>query len=326
MAWRRKISADTALQIRPIDPVEDMPAVLALVESGFGDELDPQGWKILRQMQRIYRPNALARAVYGAIADTDGFVCQQDQAIVGNLSLRYAHPRSSRGRLIGNVVVHREHRGQGIGRALMERAIQAAREEQSAWIGLEVRADNAVASQLYQHLGFEMVGTTEHMLRPKGLSWPSLAKPDRTWHRFYTQDGNRWKQLAARVHGRDQQLVLEIRRDLLNFRRFERWLDRVFSRQVEEAWVHPSTGEEIDLAVHTETDRRYRFHVWDVLMQPDLGTRGAREVVAQCVKATRGFRPWPVIAIVADELTLIEQLREIGFRTHRTLQQMIMWL
>lgn len=303
-----------------------MPEVLGLVESGFGDELDPQGWKMLRQMQQIYQPTALARAVYGSITDTDGFVCHQDGAIIGNLSLRHAHPRSSRGRLIGNVVVHRDHRGQGIGRALMERAIEAARQEQAAWIGLEVRADNTVAAQLYQHLGFQTVGTTEHMLRPKGLSWPSVSKPDRTWRRFYSQDSHRWKQLAARIHSCDQQLVLELRRDLYNFRRFERWLDRVLSRQVEGAWVHPSKGDKIDLAAHTETDRRYRFHVWDVLMQPDLGTSGAHEVVAQCVAACRRFRPWSVVAIVADQRPLVDQLREIGFQTHRTLQQMIIWL
>ena len=225
-----------------------MLAVLDLVEIGFGNELDPQGWKMLRQMRQIYQPNPLARTLYGTVSDTDGFVCQKGGAIVANLSLRHAYPRSGHGRLIGNVVVHPDHRGLGIGRALMEQALQAARQEQAKWIGLEVRADNPVACQLYQHMGFHVVGSTEHMLRPKGLDWPSWATPDRTWHRYGSQDTNRWKQLASQVHDRDQQLVLEIRRDPFNYRGIERWLDRVFSRQVEGAWVHPSLRDEIDLA------------------------------------------------------------------------------
>jgi GNAT superfamily N-acetyltransferase len=302
-----------------------MLAVLDLVETGFGNELDPPGWKALRQMRSMVQPNALARTFLGTITDTEGFVCEMDGAIVGNLSLRNAYPRSSRGLLVGNVVVHPGYRRQGIGKALMECALQAARQKQAAWIGLEVRADNTDACQMYRHLGFQSTGTTEHMLRPKERDWPSFATPDHAWRRFHSEDNDRWHQLAARIHGQDQQLILEIRRDLHNFRGFERWLDRVLSRQAEDAWVHPSAGDEIDLAVHTDTDRKYRFHVWDVLVQPDLGAGGAYEGVAQCIAATRRFPAWPVVAIVADQRTLVEQLRAIGFHSHRTLEQMIVW-
>lgn len=300
-----------------------MPAVLDLVEMGFGDELDPKGWKMLRQMRQIYQPSGLARAVYGSVTETDGFVCDKDGEIVGNLSLRYAHPRSSRGRLVGNVVVHPDHRGFGIGRALLEHAIEAARREQATWIGLEVRADNEVACQLYQHLGFHEVGTTEHMLRPEGSNWPEQPKPDRSWRRSRPQDSTRWNQLATRIHSHDQRLILEIRKDLYAFGGVERWLDRLFGRQLEIAWAHPGHEHEIDLAAHIQTDRKNRFHIWDVLMQPGLGASGAQELVAQCVVATRRFPPWPVVAIVADQRQLVDRLTAVGFRPHRTLQQMI---
>ncbi len=190
-----------------------MPAILDLVETGFGDELDPQGWKMLHQMRKIYQPNPIARTIYGTIADNDGFVCQNGDALVGNLSLRVAYPRTTRGRLIGNVVVDPDHRGQGIGRTLVENAIQAARDEHATWVGLEVRDDNAIASRLYEHFGFRVVGTTVNMLRPKGLKWPELEVLAPGWRRFTSPDGNRWKELAARIHGHDQQLVLEVRRE-----------------------------------------------------------------------------------------------------------------
>jgi GNAT superfamily N-acetyltransferase len=320
------LSSNTSIKIRPLDPERDMPAVLDLVELGFGDELDPQGWKMLRQMRQIYQPNALARAVYGSVSDTDGFVCQEADRIVANLSLRRAYPHISHGRLIGNVVVHPDYRGQGIGRALMERAMQAARLEQASWVGLEVRADNVIACALYEHLGFHAVGTTEHMLRPKGLVWPDFARPDTTWRRFNSSDSDRWRELAAQVHDHDQQLVLEVRRDLFGYRGIERWLDRVLTRQIEGAWVHPTPGNAIDLAVHRQTDRKHYFHIWDVLVQPHLGANGAREAIAQCLTATRKFPTWPVVAMVADQSALVELLRTIGFQIHRTLQQMISWL
>ncbi len=303
-----------------------MPAILDLVEIGFGDELDPQGWKMLNQMRRIYQPNPLARAIYGTLADTDGFVCPSGSALVGNLSLRHAYPRSTHGRLIGNVVVHPDHRGQGIGRALVEHAIQAAREEQATWVGLEVRADNEIASRLYDQLGFRVVGATVHMLRPKGLTWPNLGAPTQGWRRFTSPDSNRWKELAARIHGHDQQLVLETRREPFSLSSFEGWLDRVLARQVEDARVYPGQSNEIDLAVHTMADRKHRFHVWDILMSPDLEAKGAREVIAQCIAMVRRFPPWPVVAIVADQHLLVEQLRAVGFEIHRTLEQMILWL
>ncbi len=303
-----------------------MPAILDLVETGFGDELDPQGWKMLHQMRKIYQPNPIARTIYGTIADTDGFVCQNGDALVGNLSLRVAYPRTTHGRLIGNVVVDPDHRGQGIGRTLVEYAIQAAREEHATWVGLEVRADNEIASHLYEHLGFRAVGTTVHMLRPKDLKWPELEVLAPGWRRFTSPDGDRWKELAARIHGHDQQLVLEVRREPFSFRSFEGWLNRVLARQVEDARVRPGRDTEIDMAVHTMADRKYRFHAWDILMGPDLGTDGAREVVAQCIALVHRLPPWPVVTIVADQPLLIEQLRAIGFEIHRTLQQMILWL
>ena len=111
--------------IMPVNPAQDMPAVLDLIELGFKDELDPQGWKMLHQMRRIYRPGLLSYVLPATPLNTSGFIWVEDGQIVGNLSLRHAMPRSTQGRMIGNVVVHPDYRGQGIGRALMEEAIEA---------------------------------------------------------------------------------------------------------------------------------------------------------------------------------------------------------
>ncbi len=301
-----------------------MPQVLDLIEIGFRDELDPQGWKMLRQMRQLYQPNGLARVVYNAALETTGFVWEEDGRIVGNLSLRHAQPRSSRGRLIGNVVVHPNYRHRGIGRALMESAIAAASNEYASWVGLEVRADNEIAGQLYRHLGFHAVGTTKHMLRPKGLPWPENPGPDGAWRRSKSHDALSWQHLATLVHDRDQRLVLEIRADLYRFGGLDSWINRWLSRQREGAWVHSDNEGHIDLAAHVQTDRKFRFHVWDVLMHPALGEPGAQELLAQALSATRQAGHWPIVTIVADQPDLVRALEGIGFEQHRTLQQMIL--
>lgn len=52
-------------------------------------------------------------------------------------------------------------RGKGVGRALLEAALQAAVDRDRLILRLEVREDNPAAIQLYQKAGFEQTGTTE---------------------------------------------------------------------------------------------------------------------------------------------------------------------
>ncbi|MGC9521838.1 MAG: GNAT family N-acetyltransferase [Anaerolineae bacterium] len=326
MAQSAESSDNVDIHIRPLDPGKDMPAVLELIELGFRKELDPQGWKMLRQMRRIYQPSHLTGAVYGRSIGTAGFVSTENERIVGNLSLRHAQPRSTRGYLIGNVVVHPDYRGQGIGRALMERAIDTARAERARWIGLEVRVDNVAATHLYQQLGFHAVGVTHHLLRPKSMPWPAYRRPGRNWRRSKSKDSMRWKQLATLIHSYNQRLVLEIRTGLYEFGGFSRWLNLRLTHQQEQAWIFENGQGNVILSAHVETDRRHRFHVWDVLMHPDAGEKGAQELVAQCLAGTRRFPPWPVVALVPDQPSLRGTLQDVGFEMHRTLQQMILEL
>jgi GNAT superfamily N-acetyltransferase len=316
--------ANMTSHIRHLDAARDMPGILDLIEMGFGEELDPHGWKMLHRMRQLYQPNPLTRAVANVALEATGFVWAENGQILANLSLRKAYPRGARGRLIGNVVVHPDHRGRGIGRALMETAIEAAREQDAAWVGLEVRADNDVACQLYQHLGFRPVGITEHLVRPDGLAWPPSVRPQANWRRSRSQDQAQWRHLATLVHTYDQRLVLELRTDLAQSRGLEGWLSRWFNRQSEQARVHVDHRGAIDLAAHVETDRGYRYHNWDMLMHPGSDERGAQELVDQCLAATRRYPPWPVVTIVADQPVLLTMLQRAGFRRHRTLQQMIL--
>ncbi len=317
-------SRGTVSCIRQIDPGRDMPAVLDLVELGFRDELDPQGWKMLHQMRRLYHSEPVSRVISSAGLETSGFVWVEAGNIVGNLSLRRALVRQGRGRLIGNVVVHPDYRDRGIGRSLMEKAIERARQERADWIGLEVRQDNVVADHLYQQLGFRPVGCTEHLIRPADLRWPSYRPPSRDWRPSRPKDADRWKALATRIYNAEQQLVLEIRTSQYAYGGLSRRLKDWLRGKREWAWVYPSNQAEIHLAARREMDRRFRFYVWDMLMRPDLGEAGGDELSVRLLAGGRRLPSWPVVAVIQDDPVLKQTLQALGFRPHRRLQQMIL--
>ena len=120
--------------IRLMNPRRDLPTVVRLIEMGFGEELDPVGWKMLEQLQRVARGSFWTHLLLGNATSPSGYVWVEKGDVVGNLSLRRAAPRWQEGWMIGNVVVHPDFRGQGIGRTLMERAIETAEEQDARWV------------------------------------------------------------------------------------------------------------------------------------------------------------------------------------------------
>lgn len=310
--------------LRPVDPMRDLPAIVELVALGFEEELDPQGQKMLAEMRQTARHRTLSALTMGVELDPVGFVWVEEGRVVGNLSLRYALPGRIKGQLIGNVVVHPDYRGMGIGRALVEAAILAVQRQESRWIGLEVRADNPVACGLYAQMGFETVGKQQHLLRPAHVPWPPSAASRLSWRVSKPKDRLLWTQLADAIYTRRQKWVLEVRPSQYTFGGWERRLNRWLEGEREDAWLYGK--EEARLAISVRTDRRSQFHLWDILAHPAEGVTGAQAVVAQALQATRRFPAWPVIALVADQEPLVQALLDVGFKLHRSLVQMVLEL
>jgi ribosomal-protein-alanine N-acetyltransferase len=59
---------------------------------------------------------------------------------------------------LANIAVASSHRGRGLGRRLLELALDAARQRGVKSIYLEVRSTNVRAANLYQAFGFERIG------------------------------------------------------------------------------------------------------------------------------------------------------------------------
>ena len=310
--------------VRPVDPQRDALAIVDLIALGFENELDPQGLKMLAQMRQVAQRRALSSLGLNTDLEPTGFVWVEEGRIVGNLSLRYALPSRSRGQMIGNVVVHPQYRGMGIGRAMVEAAVIAAQQQGARWIGLDVREDNPAACGLYAHIGFEAVGRQLHLIRPANTPWPNGRETDSAWRASKPKDRLLWMRLADKVYSRRQKWVLEIRPNEYTYGGFERKLDLWFSGEYEGAWLYGDT--EARLALRVKTDKRSRFHMWDMLTHPQTGEAGAQAIVTQALHATRRFAPWPVIALVADQAPLAQALYDVGFKLHRPLMQMVLEL
>ncbi|WP_196138946.1 GNAT family N-acetyltransferase [Aliikangiella sp. G2MR2-5] len=95
-----------------------------------------------------------------------------DDEIIGHVDLRaYSEPNSEHRVLLG-MGVKRDHRGKGLGKALMEFAIDWARScDFLEWLDLYVISTNLPALKLYRNLGFKELCTVEDRFRVDGKSY-----------------------------------------------------------------------------------------------------------------------------------------------------------
>jgi putative acetyltransferase len=130
----------------------------ALVALGSEVGREPEGWLItsngwrgVGDERRYLR--ALRRYPHAAV-----FVAEEDGRIVGRLSLaRDRHPASAHVADLG-LMVAAPYRRRGIGRALLEAAVEWAREAGVTKLELHVFPHNEPAIRLYESFGFEREG------------------------------------------------------------------------------------------------------------------------------------------------------------------------
>jgi hypothetical protein len=128
------------------------------------------------------------------------------------------------------------------------------------------------------------------------------------------------------MHPYDQRRVLEVASREYLFGGLERRLNQWLSGQSERAWIYQADDGEVQMAARLQADRRFKFLVWELLLQPNCRRRETEEMMAQCLAGSRRFPTWPVVAMVPEHAPLLDSLTGIGFQIHRTLQQMILEL
>ncbi|HSV86408.1 MAG TPA: N-acetyltransferase [Levilinea sp.] len=145
--------------LRPLDVRKDLLSVAELIELCFSNQMDPDGREYVRQIRLAGRDARYVRWIPGSHEHIsfplNGYVWEQDNRIVGNLSLIPFYRQGVWRYLIANVAVHPDYRRMGIGQALTKKALEHIEEQGVSAAWLQVRADNAAAQQLYRQLGFE---------------------------------------------------------------------------------------------------------------------------------------------------------------------------
>jgi ribosomal protein S18 acetylase RimI-like enzyme len=144
--------------LRPFKAQSDLKPVADLVELCFAETLDHDGRLVIRRM----RAAAKRKGVLGwatvktewATTMLSGFVWEQDNKIVGNISLIPYISKGQRIFLIANVAVHPDYRRIGIARKLTIEGIAHARRKGIHRTWLHVREENEAALDLYQSLGY----------------------------------------------------------------------------------------------------------------------------------------------------------------------------
>ncbi len=144
--------------IRPIVLHKDLLAIADLIDLCFSENMDAEGRDYLRHIRQIARGFG-GFLVEGTTPENSqlpfhGYLWEEDEKIIGNLTLIQVRKIDRYTYLIANVAVHPDWRGKGIGTQLTKRAIAHVREHGGRKIHLQVRTDNPTAIHIYRELGF----------------------------------------------------------------------------------------------------------------------------------------------------------------------------
>jgi RimJ/RimL family protein N-acetyltransferase len=103
-------------------------------------------------------------------------VAESDGRILGSASLSWAHHPCGGGVLDLGMSVARDHRGRGIGKALVRACIDRARALGAHKITLQVWPHNTAARGLYERFGFVEEGyLRRHWQRRSGKRWDAVV-------------------------------------------------------------------------------------------------------------------------------------------------------
>jgi ribosomal protein S18 acetylase RimI-like enzyme len=321
--------------LRPMEPTRDLGVIADLISDAFANELDERGQAALREMRWMARLTPLVwwwSQVDPSFRDAfNGFVWEEPTAraggsrsasrIVGNANLNRA-PGNRQRWIICNVVVLEAYRGQGIGRRLMEAAIEEAQQIGAAGVVLQVHRDNPRALGLYTNVGFhEVSGETDLRLEAVG-SVAFLDAPGYEIRRWSPADGQAVYDLARQAMPAAQQWIRPVRAEEYRLD----WLLRLGH------WISDLAGgrrsyrltalkdDRLVAAMTVTAVSRKGAHWLALLVHP--GHRGKVEAAlvsrALYMLASAPPRPVRITANVGDEATL-KILRDYGFKEQRTL-------
>lgn len=133
---------------------DDVDRIMAVMEAAF-DPAFGEAWTRRQVSDSLIMPNT-----HYLLAGADGGSPRGDEPAAGFALSRGAADEEE----LLLIAVHPDHRGRGVGAALLERFVAAAGARGSRRLFLEMREGNR-AEALYRRHGFESVGRRRHYYR-----------------------------------------------------------------------------------------------------------------------------------------------------------------
>jgi len=138
-------------QIR-IAAESDLEPIMQIEKACFGND----AWSKQNMKSELLAPH------------TTYVVAEESNSLIGYAGLSKLSNSTSAD--IQTIAVSDSHRGQGIGRTLMESLLAHAREKDAKEIFLEVREDKPMPQSLYYSVGFKAIDRRENYYQPDGVA------------------------------------------------------------------------------------------------------------------------------------------------------------
>jgi ribosomal protein S18 acetylase RimI-like enzyme len=313
--------------LRPFDISRDLRAVAELISVAFATELDDRGTAALREMRVMSHFGGflgLMNRSTGEFNDMlSGFVWVDSGRVVGNVTVQRADRAGSRWQ-IANVAVAPSHRGRGISKRLMEAALDHVTAARGQWAVLQVYARNTVARNLYDSLGFELVGGMADMRAPRTPHIDTSGSLPRL-KTFSASDWQPLYELANHQLGAQQQWWRAVRRSEFQ-QSFEQsaseWLRRAIGQeQVYRRAVQESPRFEAAVVLAAQRWRgEHRIQLWT---RPEHYGNYDSALLRWSLATLQTYPRWPItISLSTDHIPALEQVEFYGFRPVRTLLTM----
>jgi RimJ/RimL family protein N-acetyltransferase len=228
---------------------------------------------------------------------------------------------------MSNVAVLDDYRGRGIGRSLVETAIDAVLQRGGHTVYLYVREDNPAAVHLYSSVGFVAVDRLTSLVRdaPRAEGQPVGETELSLLRRLRPAEGQALYELAAQARGAGQRwLGLPRRRRFVRTadERLFQWLSGLWTGQRETFWgVHSKSRRlRAGLSLKASSGVNQRPHRLEVWIHPSY--RGGLEPALAQDATTLVARLAPrrvLVSLAACEEAMIDALLEHAFSRVRTL-------
>jgi len=310
------IPVPTQEHLRRLDMRRDLARVADLVELCFYDTLDPEGKQYLKDMRRAAHNATLlgwaSSMIDEASMPPSGYVWEEHERLVGNLSLIPINLQGKRGYMIANVAIHPEYRGRGIARELTEAALDYAHSHNAASAWLQVREDNASAIHIYESNGF--------LERWRRTNW--YSGPDIKVHlspvgiKVGKRRSDHWAQQhdwLKRIYPSDLEWHLPFDWNLF---RMDLWgrIYRFFNFEYPQHWsVEHNAG--LKGVVTWKHTTGYTDPLWLAIPQE----QDEEAILALLSKVRKHARPIQPLSLNYPAGLAVDVLRQAGFYPHQTL-------